>query len=487
MKNKSISILFVLLLTFILVFTTGCNNNNNNNNNNTASVYIEMAQDYINEGNYEAAIEVLEKGMSSTGSTKIEELLKEVIALQLQEAPASNNTPDDNDAGDVFDYSVYEGTWAQEGIGWEYGGLLMDVEVSDDTISIDCIFTQGAPSSRIAEIAVDIKKDDVENNAVECAYDDDGWGSCGKLNIQFNDNSIKCSFSDIKQLGTEIPAWGFYEDTYTLIKNNEAHDSLIYSMDDYYELYPEENPDNWEPQLPYGTYIYNSNGLLSVSETNIYMQNEAVLYVSISYTGSVSWECDSNIVALKWGEWDATNTIPLYITGVQNGTAVLKIFDANYPNECIYIDVNVSGLSTTGTVKASNILSNMGVSEEEFRANCQRLFTSGIQIGSPDGTEAYYMDIVEYPRNYIDKWFVIDNLSGYDFTCTYKGMSNDGYPYYECVDDYDYSAVIYDFRNDTYSPNISRDDHFTPYVIFKEVRTINGEEWLVFWMISMDK
>lgn len=155
-------------------------------------------------------------------------------------------------------------------------------------------------------------------------------------------------------------------------------------------------------------------------------------------------------------------------------------FPENVPSEPIVPQPVVD------TSKASGLLASMGLTEEAFRAGCQKLFSDNFQIGKPDGTEARYTELVSYPGNYIDKHFVIDNISSEDFTISYKGMSSDGYPYYEDLGGYENSAVIYDFRDDPYSPNFVTGDVMRPYVIFKGIRTVNGNDWLVFWMLSVD-
>ena len=141
---------------------------------------------------------------------------------------------------------------------------------------------------------------------------------------------------------------------------------------------------------------------------------------------------------------------------------------------------------TYDTSKASGILASLGMTENEFRVSCKRLFSAKSQIGTPKGDEVWYSDLVKYPNNYLNNHFVIDNLSGYDFQCDYKGISDDGYTHYEDVDSYNYDAIIYDFRDDVYSPNFTSGSYFRPYVIFKGLHTINGDDWLVFWMISVD-
>jgi len=65
---------------------------------------------------------------------------------------------------------------------------------------------------------------------------------------------------------------------------------------------------------------------------------------------------------------------------------------------------------THDTSKASGILASLGMTEDEFKASCQRLFSDLVQIGSPDGTELHYIDLVEYPKNYIGHHFAIDNI-----------------------------------------------------------------------------
>ena len=51
-------------------------------------------------------------------------------------------------------YSQYNGSWAESGAGWEQGGMLMDVECNEETITLKLSYLQGEPMSRIAEFEV---------------------------------------------------------------------------------------------------------------------------------------------------------------------------------------------------------------------------------------------------------------------------------------------------------------------------------------------
>lgn len=374
MKKTTKKLLCLYLCAILLcgVFS-GCGNSNQQNVDIAAQTYIDMAQEYIDNGNYSSAIDILRKGYSSTGDERINALLQDVLSSQTTNSTTNTTVP----------------------------------SVTEPPVTEPPVTESPVTEPPVTEPPV-----------------------------------------------TEPPV---------------------------------TEPPTTEPSSS-STFLYTHSGTISINSANIALQDSAVLYVTLSYAGSVSYSCEpNNIVTLSWGEFDYSNTAPLYITALQNGTARIRIYETNYPDNYLTVNVTVSNHVTIDTSTASGILASMGLTEAEFRILCQRLFTSNIQIGTTNGNEVYFSDLFEYPNMYINQIFAIDNLSGYDCECTYKGTSDDGYPYYECTDYYDGNAVIYDFRDDPYFPNIQKGDAFTPYVIFKGIRTRNGIDWLVFWMISVDK
>lgn len=119
---------------------------------------------------------------------------------------------------------------------------------------IDCTLTQAAPQSRMAEIYDAVNLTDTQENPVTLSFEDDGWGNAGTLILDFNKNEITCKIQDLHYTGTDGGAdWGFANGSYTLQKNNDAFNLLAYTMDDYYEVFPEEKSADEDPGQPYDT------------------------------------------------------------------------------------------------------------------------------------------------------------------------------------------------------------------------------------------
>lgn len=374
MKKKLEKLLCLFLCTILLCsIFSGCSNSNQENENSTAQAYLDMAQEYIADGNYTSAIDVLKKGYSSTGDERINALLQDLLASQAT-SPTTNAT---------------------------------DPPVTEPSL-------------------------------------------------------------------TEPPAT--------------------------------EPPVIAPPSSP--TFLYTHSGTISISSSNISLQDSAILYVTLSYAGNVSYTCEpSNIVTLTWGEFDYTNTAPLYITASQNGTANIRIYETEYPNNYLTVNVTVSNHTAYDTSKASGILASMGMTEEQFRNNCIFLTES---IKTDNNYREIYPhisieEIKAYPGNYIGMFFAIEPkayriehiLSGTrDRTAIEvlgKGTTSDGYYYYGATvyDDsntlsvwemLDMKITIIDMRDDVYTPNISEGDKIIPYMIFIGLQN----DIPTFQMISVD-
>ena len=162
-----------------------------------------------------------------------------IIVSLLNVSACSNEQQNDNDvSNDENMYDAFIGTWAEEEIGWEFGGLIIDIFVTDENMEITCSLTQSAPASRVAEFTQSFKLADIKNSVVEIPYDNDGWGNSGTLEITFNENVLFCDFKNIANDGYAA-MWGFYEKTYKLVKNEKAHELLVYTQEEYDAKYGE--------------------------------------------------------------------------------------------------------------------------------------------------------------------------------------------------------------------------------------------------------
>ena len=141
-------------------------------------------------------------------------------------------------------YYIYNGIWAEENIGWENGGFMMDVSVEKEEMKITCRRIQAAPMSRVAEFTSTFKLTDIKDSVVITKYDNDGWGNSGTLEITFNQSSVFC---DIKDVVTDsFAAWGMYENTYKLIKDADAYNKLTYTQEEYDEKFGDTEDDSTE-------------------------------------------------------------------------------------------------------------------------------------------------------------------------------------------------------------------------------------------------
>lgn len=137
------------------------------------------------------------------------------------------------------------------------------------------------------------------------------------------------------------------------------------------------------------------------------------------------------------------------------------------------------------TSTASGILASMGMTEQEFRDSClslEQVHTTTFE----NQTAILAGDILNNPSQYYGLAFKPYSHYGPD-CCKIdaKGMSDDGYIFYEDSSGPNY--LIFDFRDDPYVPTLSEGELFVPYMIFTDFRTDSwGDDWLVFWMLSMD-
>lgn len=314
------------------------------------------------------------------------------------ESPANNTSPSPTNEHLDTTYKQYSGTWAQEEIGWLNGGVILDLSVEEDTLRVGYMEITAAPISDVAEIDISISISEIQDGRMEATFENDGWGNAGTMRITFDDDQILCKISDVHYVGEDWAAlWGVTETTVVLVKMNHAHSLIEYDLEDYYEIFPDENPDNW----------------------------------------------DNN---------DSEPTKPA---------------------------------PAGNTSKASGILANLGMTEDDFRVACAPLQI----IWYMGSTPAYRMDsemlntICDYPEQYSGNYFSFPY-----FEVEQKGVSADGFLCYYRTLQNGPPILIFDYRDNVYSPTISEGDRISAYVIFDGIQLNGlGQDILCFRLISCDK
>lgn len=298
----------------------------------------------------------------------------------------------------IAEYIKDSSCWATENISSENGGYILDIKIDEnaDKVIFDFSFTQGAPSSRIAEATMVTTLSDIKSNVIELNYTEDGWGHSGKVKFTFNESNISFAISDVYS-SDDMAMWGLIEDESILVKSPEANSALGYD---------EEYSDNTQ---------------------------------------------------------EPTNDLS----------------------------------------KASGILKQLNMTEQEFRDSCIPLNPSVIHnVLLSDKSTFYFVesrDLLRNPNNYIGQHFILtknklkegaedwtpslDELEPYTISGDSRFTNDYGETVYRYGSSNDVTFLIFDMRDDIYNPNITPDSRITPYMIFIGA---SGGNILKFQMISCD-
>ena len=184
----------------------------------TVSAYLDMAQDYLDEGDYASALDVLQKGLEKTNDTKLAMKIAEVAALQQSKEPTDATT-----VPAAFDCSQFAGKWAEADASWEKGGMILEILPTDAGMSIKITYTQAAPMSRTAEVVASVSATDIHDGAVSFRFDDDGWGNAGNVTLKLADPMI-CTVADL--VASPVAQWGMYAGDFELQRNDAADEQM---------------------------------------------------------------------------------------------------------------------------------------------------------------------------------------------------------------------------------------------------------------------
>ena len=88
---KILKKLYVLLLIMSLIITAGCSSSSDNYET-LIAICSGKAQEYINAGDYENAIKVLEEGIAASDSENLKAMLEEIQAQTSEEAEKVNES-----------------------------------------------------------------------------------------------------------------------------------------------------------------------------------------------------------------------------------------------------------------------------------------------------------------------------------------------------------------------------------------------------------
>jgi len=264
---KRFGFVFVVCIALLLLVGCGKETTAETPTNTTSDVYLNLANDYIEKEDYDAAIDILQKGIDSTGSDELSEKLKEVVEMQLKNSDKDNIDEDIIQEAPEEQVSEIEFSWLDmsgDYVSDEYG---LSLYFGYDELSESYIVAFG--EMLIEDLVVDENScyGMVYNAQITFTYDN----STEKLTYNYFDYTSRYSENVVLSKSksyTRKQAQDYINELKTLYYNNDT-------TDDYYVYDDEYNYDY--------DYDYDYEEDTNVSDTNSgYIQYGDIRYDDIS-------------------------------------------------------------------------------------------------------------------------------------------------------------------------------------------------------------
>ena len=263
------------LLALLLAFTcTGCKKESGSQNNDPVAAYASKAQEYLDAGDTETAIAVLEEGIATTGSDELTAMLEQLqsgapsacascgaelaenakfcgeCGEEVKTAAPLTNCPDcgaeltENAkfcgecgadlsgaqapssapaTSDAFDLQSYTGAWCTEYSCYAYGGLIIDVAEQGNNASFDISLVSASPNCYISEVSKTFSLSELQN-PLSFSFED-SWGNSGTMTMNFGNGNIELQVSNVQ--ANSDARWGFTENTsYSLHYSPDIHNLM---------------------------------------------------------------------------------------------------------------------------------------------------------------------------------------------------------------------------------------------------------------------
>ena len=335
----------------------------------------------------------------------------------------------------------YVGTWSNNGISFEKGGFILDISIEGKEMSFNFSCISSGPDSYTANLSENINLSNINNDIVTIAYEDDGWGNSGTVEITFSGNYILVDFK--KVVWDSMANWGFNETTYKLEKNDQAHALITQGSNDYYKDSP-----------------------ITVTPTYDTSKASGIL----ASLGMTEQEFRDSCVALD-----------------------PQISDKYIGNLHILEETTLNYVESRDLLRNPNqyIGQHFILSENPYHwIICPQCNGTGYYSYAPGSSEYHCSDDVVsilISRKYKDGVHYQQEKNTEELVpITIDGGSRFTNAYGERVFKYesgDVSFLMYDMRDDVYNPNITNDSEVVPYLIFIGA---SGGNILQFQIISCD-
>lgn len=436
-RNKKIRRGLCLILALVMLAISFASCKKNQGADTEAAAYIDMAKGFVDEGDYAAALNILQKGYEKTKNADIAVMMAELAANQ----NGTEETGPEAPTAVQFSLDDYFGRWVDE----ENSEVTLLVEYLPDSVGFQLNFTSAPPACRIASHAHTIPDTEIEKNTITYSFEDDCWGNSGAIELTFIEGKILCVISEIKNTEENTPMWGFAEGEYSLVPFDEAQNPST----DY----------EW-PTTPVYDMSKASGILAEAGLTEQEFRNICTPVCDYSNTS------DRYQIAYGQQYYMENPSEPDVQEAIDEWNSIVSDYNAGGTRHTIY----------TGPATPD-------IHSFEYYQTLDNYITTTVYAPKgysliKDATALLFDDMAENPNNYLGKPYVF-----LDFSLDSVGSSR-------YVDDYyqDTSVTINDLRDDIHAPNVIKYNDYYFYVIFSGTeRGYNGRIELNFSLLSLEK
>lgn len=178
-------ILFVLALALAVSFA-GCGKSAKDADQETINTYLALAIKYIEKGETEKAISVLEDALQEEGDhTQVVDLLNQLMESEAETTETTTQATETM-APPTKALSEYGGSWT-----YASGVLLMDITASETGLNVQ--LRQNRESG--ASVAGFVPYGDAADNRISFGYSF-FWGESGTVTLSFEDAKIVCTIAE---------------------------------------------------------------------------------------------------------------------------------------------------------------------------------------------------------------------------------------------------------------------------------------------------
>lgn len=188
-------ILAMLMAVVMLLTIVGCGNS-------AAESYKTMAQGFIDDGNIESAKKTLEDGIAETKNKELQAML---------------------DGLSDADLSDYDGTWAEEDLSYENGGMILRVATNEGATMLSFEYAEESIGFTDGPLDHSILKNEVNGSTITITKAMDIYENLVDMTISFGDDTVTCNITNVEDAGVS-PL--LKKGTYTLVRNEDAYTVL---------------------------------------------------------------------------------------------------------------------------------------------------------------------------------------------------------------------------------------------------------------------